>query len=956
MRTRYTMHFLAALGTALLIAKDAFCAVGELDSVKMLVQHDRMYQVTGEDLAAAVDACNTMPVTEYRLGRELLTAPGAARGHGAESQKLGGYVGMNDAKPAVLDGASQPDLNCPSRYCVKVDAGPSQLELRTPFCESVFEGGKRYALSCKMYCDEPGRIFDMGYISKLSGYSGTVKPASGYLDEPSHNVITSQPGKWVEVSGWAVAPDVGDHEFQLWFKCRGQGRSPWLLDDVSVREVETVQTARIYRPKTPSEAGFALSGIAVNRVNVYHLGETVPIAVEHAEPGGVMGRETQITFWGESPRVGLPRESRYTRENAYILRFDSPDPPHRYRPTQPLPRPSRGKRVTTAFRKTAHIEKNSTLDRERFIGEPTDYSMWLRCWSYGRAQIRLAPLYDVAAGHRPEAIRISLWGRSHLPANPDHHWQILLNENAIGESVWDGREHYLFESSTLAGSFRAGEENVMRFAVSGKGSGIDSIALDWIEIDYEASLTPQQDFLAYALSGTPDNDRVRLGPGFSAPPIRVFGRDGDAELVTSPPGRSSKDGYSCAYVYPLGGEARAFRAVGPEGFVKPERLIPGRASRLKDIAEIPEYLIITHRFFREDLMPLLAHREAQGMRAMAVDVEDIYDEYSHGLFSPHAIRAFLDDLLNATASGESGLRYVFLVGDATYDYLDVNKGLPNLVPTYHLEDGGLSDSLPLVAQDDYYVYGDQNGIRPRAAVGRLACDRPETVRNYVAKVLEYERAHRGGPSAWARTAVLIDGWDFSRFTEQLATEELAGWVTHRISSAGDPTTDAGHQKRIVAALNGGCGIVNFVGHGSNYVWRTASSGGMAGSDLFTRGHLDLLTNQGMYPIVLTATCFSTLFDEPGPAGGAGKSGIGVFLVEAKDKGAIAVIGHVGKATVTASQDFNRAVAHAMLQGSTQRLGDAFLAAKKQLENPQCRGIALLGDPALMVGQYYGKGE
>ena len=79
------------------------------------------------------------------------------------------------------------------------------------------------------------------------------------------------------------------------------------------------------------------------------------------------------------------------------------------------------------------------------------------------------------------------------------------------------------------------------------------------------------------------------------------------------------------------------------------------------------------------------------------------------------------------------------------------------------------------------------------------------------------------------------------------------------------------------------------------------------------------------------------------------SGIGVYFVEAAGKGAIALIGHVGKVTIQGGHAFDQAVMRSLFNEGAERLGDAFLAAKQQFQTPIHSGIALIGDPALRVG-------
>ncbi|GMW02237.1 MAG: hypothetical protein AMXMBFR84_33730 [Candidatus Hydrogenedentota bacterium] len=938
----------------LLVACLSYADDRRIDSVKIYTERDCMYQVTGSDLARAIDLVNTRPQTDIQLGPEILTVPGAARGSEFDSNAAGGFVGIEDVKTSIVSAADHPELGMTSANSLKVENSVAFAEVRTNLPNLHFAAGKRYRVSCKIYCPVPDRSFDIGYLSNLSGYMGTQKENAGYYTDPDTVKFSSNPDGWIDVAGTAVVPDTGEHTIQLWIKCREKKPAVWYLDDVSIRALETIEHNEPYRDKTAFEREFTIDAVSTAGLNLYFQGETVPIVIEAASPNGLLTPDTRIFFWGTAPRLGKDGSGRFTKENTYVLQLDSHDAPHRYQRTPPLPRPKNDAAVVTTLRKTAHLEKNAILDRERFVGAPTDYVMWARCWSYDGSAVRLDPIPDSAQGSKVDSMRVSLWGRSYLPVNPDHQWRVLLNDKDIGTAEWDGRTHYLFESSTIGDSFIAGGENTIRLKTAREAPGVDGIALDWIEVDYTAELAPTDDFLEYTLDAVPANHNVRLAAGFVEAPVRVFSRTRGLELnVQTLDGND--DRYFTEYTYPLEGGTEEFRAVGPNGFVRPDRMLAGHESLLRSVTEVPQFLVISHRYFMESLDPLLAHRQRQGMTTLCVDVEDIYDEYSDGQFSPAAIRRFLDDLQDRSAAAGHGLEYVFLVGDASYDYLNVNHGSPNLVPTYHTEEGSADDFAPIVASDEYFVYGSSGVKVPKVAIGRFPCDRVETLANYIEKVLAYESENHTD-DAWTKRAVLIDGWNFSSYTSSLAKDVLREWENEIISSTGDAEKDKGHQARIVDAVNRGCGVASFVGHGSYYVWRTAAAPGGSTADLFTTDDLDQLTNEGKYPIVFSATCFSALYDEPSPVGEtgqAGKSGIGVYLLEARRKGAVALIAHVSRANVADAQAFNSRVMDELANYRVERLGDAFLEAKRQFAMPNMHGMVLLGDPALLVGQFYG---
>src|SRR5262249_48107680 len=61
------------------------------------------------------------------------------------------------------------------------------------------------------------------------------------------------------------------------------------------------------------------------------------------------------------------------------------------------------------------------------------------------------------------------------------------------------------------------------------------------------------------------------------------------------------------------------------------------ASNLKDPSNGADYIAISYGGFITNVQPLVALRQAQGLRVKVVDVQDVYDEFSDGLMDAQAI-------------------------------------------------------------------------------------------------------------------------------------------------------------------------------------------------------------------------------------------------------------------------------------------------------------------------------
>ena len=125
-----------------------------------------------------------------------------------------------------------------------------------------------------------------------------------------------------------------------------------------------------------------------------------------------------------------------------------------------------------------------------------------------------------------------------------------------------------------------------------------------------------------------------------------------------------------------------------------------------------------------------------GLRTFIALLEDVYDEFSHGIADPNAIRAFLQHVY---LTWESVPQYVVLLGKGTYDYKGVTHQATNLLPP-------LMVSTPegMFASDNRFadVVGD-DGI-PEYALGRIPVVSNDEFNAYLAKLSASESHGEAG--------------------------------------------------------------------------------------------------------------------------------------------------------------------------------------------------------------------
>ena len=219
-------------------------------------------------------------------------------------------------------------------------------------------------------------------------------------------------------------------------------------------------------------------------------------------------------------------------------------------------------------------------------------------------------------------------------------------------------------------------------------------------------------------------------------------------------------------------------------------------------------------------------------------MQEIYDAYNDGIVDPTAIHAFLAD---AYETWPLPLLHVQLIGRGTYDYKDIFKAGDNLLPvimapTYH----------GLFAADNRFadVVGE-DGV-PEFALSRLPVISVAEVMTYLNKLKAYEQASADGPHGVLMVADNPEpGALFDADSDAVAAnlpEELDVSRVYHDPAAGTATTLAS----IVAALNNGPAVMNYIGHGA--VGQLADEGLLRVSDVSS------LRNTGRLPIFTTFTC------------------------------------------------------------------------------------------------------
>ena len=512
-------------------------------------------------------------------------------------------------------------------------------------------------------------------------------------------------------------------------------------------------------------------------------------------------------------------------------------------------------------------------------------------------------------------LEVSLQG---LTSHP-HEVRVQLNGVDVGIVSFQNRDHRAVTLSVPAALLQE-NENVVTLSRGGVGAS-DVTLVDYVRLTYVRQLAAANDRLQFGV----DSGRAVRVDSFSTPNVRVIDiTNADArEVVVAT--ESVNGGY--AFTLPASSGSRTLLAFAGDAD-HPARIVRNEPSNLSDPRNGADFVIITHGAFKQAVEPLRSWRQRQGLRTMVVDVEDIFDEFNFGAYSPQALREFLSVAAN---SWQRAPRYVLLVGDATFDprrYLG-GSGEGDLVP------GMLVDTAFMEAtSDDALADFDDDGLA-EMAVGRLPVRTAQEAATLVNKIISYDFGEHGNP--FERGALIVsdraDGFDFRDAGNAIGAELPTGMTVQMINR--DDGDINAVRSQIIAGINRGPMLVTYLGHGSVGVW--------TGDGLLTVADAPALTNGERLPLFVMTTCLNGSYME------LGSDSLAEALVKAQQGGGIAAWASSGLTEPTGQVAVTQRLYQSLFGAVPVRLGDAIRAAKGTTSDVDIRRTwILIGDPTMKV--------
>lgn len=383
-----------------------------------------------------------------------------------------------------------------------------------------------------------------------------------------------------------------------------------------------------------------------------------------------------------------------------------------------------------------------------------------------------------------------------------------------------------------------------------------------------------------------------------------------------------------------------------------------------------DYIIVTHPDFIDAANKLADfHRQNSNMRVVVATTEQVYNEFHSGSQDIGAIRDFARMLYKRAGTDSANMpKYLLLLGDASFDYKDRIPNNTNFVPTYETSES--DNGINGYCSDDFFSFLDDHehieGMVPNSftaivntmdlGVGRLPVTTATAANRLVDKIIKYAGPSSLGPWRLSTTIMADDGDLNVHFDDgeiMAATvnahSNLYNETKVYVSALPLVSTPGGMRapdanKAINDQVFKGTFLMNYNGHGSITT--------LAHERILTQDDFNNWRNGDKLPVLVTATCSFSKYDDPGYVSA------GEQMVIKPDGGAIAMLTTTQLVYQYLNREMNVNFLNAFFRkydGTWPTFGDAFRIGKNAtyvnpnkgfVELGNFRKFALLGDPAL----------
>lgn len=363
---------------------------------------------------------------------------------------------------------------------------------------------------------------------------------------------------------------------------------------------------------------------------------------------------------------------------------------------------------------------------------------------------------------------------------------------------------------------------VHSFAVS--GNTVNTIAIDWYELEYPRYLKTTTDSLNFAYNNLSSSTYAHfIVTGLTSGTHSLYkfnSADSSIRKITNVTRSNDTlrfaDSVTNGTYYFL---LREDKIPSPIFFYKK------KFTNLRSTSRQADYIAITHPVFLPSATSYASFiSSTYGVTTAVIDVNDIYDEFNYGFFAPEPIREFLKATHIYWQLPKP--KYVFLIGKGTYDFYG-NKtryfGAPkvvNFVPSY---------GNPV--SDIWFVLWDPTGaLIPQMNIGRVPARNVEEFQSYATKHQKYVVK---GFDDWNKRYMFFAGGNFTNPGQIAQSKGVNDYIINNyvlpppiggsavnFYKTTDPITNFGpySSEYIKNAIEQGGVFISYIGHSGTQTW------------------------------------------------------------------------------------------------------------------------------------------
>ena len=483
----------------------------------------------------------------------------------------------------------------------------------------------------------------------------------------------------------------------------------------------------------------------------------------------------------------------------------------------------------------------------------------------------------------------------------------LANINKYEQKIING----IFPSSNLKNG-----TNTLNAISYPTAATLNSLAYDWYEIDYPRYLKAINDSLEFQINDTLQNQPVAIKvTNLNGQEYAVYKISNGLKKISN--FNLNKNTLTFIdTVYP----GSKYFLIATSKIGKPHFFYKKNFVDIGANTNQADYILITH--------PLLLSEankygdfinQSYNVSTKIINVFDIYDEYNYGFFAPEPIKYFLQTAFDNWKTPKPS--YVFLVGDANYDYYGYKAkyfGAPyvqNYVPSY-----GVSVS------DTWFVVWDTTGLSiPQMCIGRLPVSTQADFDDY----LQRHKSYLTSPfDDWNKRYLFFSGGDAANPSELTLLKNVndqlintiikpfpIGGIYNHFYKTITPSTNFGPytNDQISAKLDSGGVALSYIGHSGTQIW-----------DNGINDPQQVSNNRGRFTFVTDFGCSTGKFAEPDI-----KSFAELFVVGSHSN-AIGYIGNTSLGFTSTTTTFPLLFYKRLISKENPSIGEAYLKAKVDL--------------------------